>query len=313
VTLLDGSGPASAAAPPGRRPSDLDAKVRAAAAAGEILAKQMLNMERCLALAEAQDIDWLLCNLDADEAFLCAKGHVVGELFAAVAPAIWQLQVLNHEAAHEEPEPSADFFLNCTLFKRSQLQLGESPTDEQRRCMTFWGARTAVAANAAAAAVTPRKGEGVLAGGSGRAIFRPTEGYFTGYFNGKYAVRVAACREVGAYPEDIRCWSVPDAAVARLDPEEACILHYHNCQGAAGLLRKYGARTEERWNNTKFHSLCQQLYAAGCNALDGLLKTGLVLSDDDGGEVAAQLTAGVLMRITNVRDACREFAVTRAI
>jgi len=296
VTLLDGSGPASLGAAPGRRKPELDAKLRAAAVGGELVARQMLNMERCLELAETHECDWLLCNLDADEALMCMQS--IGELFAAVPTDVWQLQIVNHEAVLETSEPTVNFFHECTLFKRNPLLLMESKgrSDEQKRCMDFWGKKVA----AAAAEVNSAWGE--PAGVS----LRPSDGYFSAYFIGKSAVRVSEALAAGALPAGPHDWTLPERCTARVDPEEACILHYSNCQGAAGLVRKYSARTAERWNKIEFHNLCQSLYSAGHAALEDLIRRALVLREEDNDEVAAQLAAGVCMRIAKVRDACFE-------
>jgi len=138
------------------------------------------------------------------------------------------------------------------------------------------------------------------------APLRPSDGYFTAYFIGKSAVRVNACRAAGLVPAGPHDWPVPEDATARADPERACVLHYVNCQGAPGLLQKYRARTAEQWNKIEFHRLCQRAYAHGSAVLRGLIRDALVLRKEDADtELEAQFRAGVCMRITRVRDACR--------
>lgn len=294
VSVLDGSGPACLEATPGRRTPDLDAKIRAAALGGELVARQLLNMERCLEMAHEHGLDWLFCNLDADEAFLCRGG--VGDLFRTVPPEIWQLQVVNHEAVLESRAPPADFFQNCTLFKRNPLLMMEAKgrSEEQKRCMDFWGNRVVAAATETQ----------TLLGEDPANALRPSDGYFSAYFIGKSAVRVGECHTAGLVPAGPHDWPVYDFGTARADPDSACLLHYVNCQGASGLIQKYSARTAERWNKIEFHNLCQRAYAHGSSVLEGLITNSLVLHEADADELEAQLAAGVCMRITKVRDAC---------
>lgn len=311
VLVLDGGGPASlAAGVESGWEAERNAEVRAAALGGELVAKQMLNMQRCMQLAEARGVEWLLCNLDADEAFVC--NDPVGTLLAAAPPDVWQVQVLNHEAVPEEAAlASTDFFCGCTLFKRNALLLTQ-PTEEQKSRMRFWGERVVTAA----AEIQASKGIAQA------TKMRSAEGYFTGYVNGKSAVRVAMCRSAGALPEtphrwrlpgeERRGWRAPGEAAsgarepysARADPEVACILHYQNCQGVEGLVRKYSVRAAETWNPIEFHRLCQQMYTLGSGALAELIKRGLIISKDEEEEVDAQVAAGICLRLTRVRDAC---------
>lgn len=294
VTLLDGGSDASvaraecrSAVAPDRHAPGRGESICEAAKRGELGAKQILNMERSLALAEEKEIDWLICNLDADEALLCSGQ--AGYMFAHAPDNVLELQLVNHEAVPEAAAAYEDCFLHCTLFKRNPFLLDrKSPT--VRRCIEFWGQK--------ALDVTQD---------SAREAPRPVDMYFTGYDHGKAAIRVPACRSQAILPSGAHRWDVYEGFSAVVDSTEVCILHYNNCQGDAGIARKYSARVDERWNPIRFHKICQELFQAGDGTLRQVLQ-GVAVQEGEQDEVQAQLDAGVCLRSARVRDACRELA-----
>lgn len=294
VTVLDGSRHASLEAMLGIWPDQIDQDVRTAALAGELCAKQLLNAARCLTLASEHNIDWLLCNLDDDEAFFCSSP--VGELLCSVPVEYCQVAFLNHEGVCELREPQANFFLGTTLFKRNPL-LMRDPTDEQYRCIKVWGGRASMAAAQALDA---------------EALPLNDARYFLGYTEGKTAVRVSSCREWRLFPASPHRWESPASTTGaysvRADVEQACILHYYDCQGATGLAYKYsGDRAKEHWNTTEFHNLCQQLHRSG--KLDSLPHWALSFEGDEAREeLVKQLDAGVCLRIEHVCNEARLFS-----
>jgi len=87
---------------------------------------------------------------------------------------------------------------------------------------------------------------------------------------------------------------------------DACILHYNNCEGAAGLARRYGWRKGESWNQLRMHTLCQSLHGKDPGVLGDLFANGLLATDEDAREVEAQIKVGVCLRIRSVQKACRD-------
>lgn len=303
VTLLDGRGPASLTAIASNRPAARDAEVRSAAAQGELIALQMLNAERALVLADDMGIDWLLCNLDIDEALVSSR--CVGEILAGAPSEAYQLVFLNHEIVPEVSEPE-DYFLSCTLAKRNpSLLTTNAAQEETKRCIDCWMSRLSAAELKLQGNYQKQRTE------------RRASSHFYAYANGKSAVRVAACRANGAFPLGSHSWHVPvtsctddiddgsrtEAALGvAFDPAEACILHYSNCEGLAGFTLKYGARVHEQWSKLPFHRLCQLAQLEGESALRWLFETVVLVTDAK--EAERQVDAGVCARIVNVRDAC---------
>jgi len=300
VTLLDGSAAAALAAAQQndsgsqqRRSPQKEAELRGCAAMNELCAKQVLNMERCIALARAQRIDWLICNLDVDEAFVCSGR--AGECFGSVPDSLSEVQILNHEAVPETAEDAADYFRSCTLFKRCPYLL----SSKKEGYMKFWSDRASAAGTKLAFTqlgdMRWKRGGGAL------------ELYFTGYSHGKAAVRVAACHSQAVLPLGPHRWDVAASATARAKTADACILHYNNCEGAAGLVRRYSGRKGESWNQLRMHTLCQCLYGSSPDSLASLFTDGLLITQDDMREVEAQVAAGVCLRIRTVQKACEDF------
>ena len=90
----------------------------------EVMARQVLNTELALRLAESEGVQWLL-HIDADEAFFPGP-RSVPEAFAALNDVDW-VTFLNVEAVPEHVEVR-DFFREITLFKANPATL----SDEQR-------------------------------------------------------------------------------------------------------------------------------------------------------------------------------------
>lgn len=265
----------------------------AGAAMGELCAKQNLNMERALLLAEELKMDWLVCNLDADEAFV--SSHRVGKVFAKTPPEVLELWILNHEAVPERGEV-ADFFLGCSLFKRNPYCLSSA----QKKQTSFWRSKIL---SEGRRVVAKRTGDQQCLRGVGCDDL-----YFSAYWMGKSAIRVRESRALGAYPEKSQFWSVGKAAKSRLSTKDGCILHYSNCQGFAGLVRKYKARTCEHWNVMATHSLCQYMYRTGVDALEELYREALVPREEEREEIEGLVSAGVCLRITRVQEAISNMA-----
>jgi len=251
-------------------------------------------MQQAIELASDLDMDWLISNLDIDEALVITKQ--AGSMLSGVPSDIDQFVLLNHEVVPESPE-SCDYFRCCTLAKQNPAVVCIA-TSEVERCLQFWEARV-VAVGAA------------LPQGSTRG------GLFCAYANGKSVVRVAACRSKGACPAGSHCWQflgdatsgsktseiVPGIDRVTLDPSEACILHYPNCGGAADFLRKYGARQGEQWNTLPFHRCCQSAQLDGAGALAQLFDNCVLLRDP--AEAERQIAAGICIRVRSVQDACK--------
>eukprot|EP00747_Dinoflagellata_sp_TGD_P104555 gnl/TRDRNA2_/TRDRNA2_169273_c1_seq2.p1 gnl/TRDRNA2_/TRDRNA2_169273_c1~~gnl/TRDRNA2_/TRDRNA2_169273_c1_seq2.p1 ORF type:complete len:710 (-),score=120.65 gnl/TRDRNA2_/TRDRNA2_169273_c1_seq2:151-2280(-) len=327
VTFVDGSGEAAAAsgAAESIRGGLIKApELRAAALSGELLAKQALNSVRALSMAELLGMDWLLCNLDADEAFvICPEGEDanqfhplrVSELLAAVPQDFWQVVFSNHEAVPPSAElrsswkPGTDFFYQCTFFKRNPMLLQDvGSAEEQESCLNFWFTR------AKAIFETLGKAGGKETGWA-RPVLppqKPLAALFTAYVNGKSAVRVSQCRYLEAWPVGAHRWTahvekVSDDGIVQhaaiVAPQDACLLHYPYCEGPSGVARKYQARTMEQWNSIEFHMLCKRAYELGSEAV-GKFYEALALSERDEEEVERQLAAGVCLRVTRASDAC---------
>lgn len=300
VTLLDGSvaGACCYAGDHGMEKSAMRrlqpqyySELCAGAAMGELCAKQNLNMERCLILADEIGMDWLVCNLDADEAFMSA--HRVGKVFAKTPPNVLELWILNHEAVPEVTEPS-DFFITCTLFKKNPYCLSSA----QRKATGFWRSKIMTDGRKV---VVARTGDQQCLRGVGS-----DDMYFSAYWMGKSAVHVREGRKLGAFPQKSQFWSVPAEAKHRLSTKDGCILHYSNCQGFAGLVRKYKARTAEHWNLMATHSLCQYMYRTGVDALEEFYTKALLPQEEERQQIEELISSGVCLRIERVQEAARD-------
>eukprot|EP00928_Gymnodinium_smaydae_P073280 TRINITY_DN56516_c0_g1_i1.p1 TRINITY_DN56516_c0_g1~~TRINITY_DN56516_c0_g1_i1.p1 ORF type:complete len:531 (+),score=152.94 TRINITY_DN56516_c0_g1_i1:92-1684(+) len=312
--------------------------VRAAAARGELIAIQMLNMQRSLEIVAELGMDWLLCNLDVDEAVVvpsCSSAAGsngaggIGALLARLPADVVQAVVLNHEAVPETSEET-DYFHTCTLVKLNPNSVSAA-TPEEQRCLAFWRRRI-VAASVRGAASAEKQEENENKADAAVADTTMARLHFAAYANGKSAVRVGACLERCAAPLGSHRWRVPEdtekqredtetgmdleavqsgAAAAvlaeALDPEEVFILHYSNCEGVKGFSRKYSARVGEQWNTLPHHRLCQDAARAGAGAEAALRRTyeeAVALTDLE--EIERQVASGICRRFYDVREACSQ-------
>lgn len=301
VTLLDGQPAASMEANTSSWPPARDKKVRAAASGGELIAKQVLNMQRALDLAASLEIDWLICNLDIDEALVARMS--IGETLACVPADIDQLVILNHEVV-PETHSRQDYFELCTFTKRNPSDVVAEATEEKlnqaegaderrkavMRCIDFWATRA-------------HKAQVELEGACARR-----GAHFLAYTNGKSAIRVGRCRDGRAYPLGSHRWQLPGISLngpePLLEPRDCHIMHYVFCGGLESFTERYQARKGESWNTSGFHCLCQRALSKSPEALGSLFRSVVMLPDtDNGAEEQRQLESRLCYRSNAVRDA----------
>ncbi|CAE8593490.1 unnamed protein product [Polarella glacialis] len=265
----------------------------------EVTAKQILNCASARSRCQAahRQVDWLLCNLDLDEAMFFfgpdAQSH-----FGAAPEDAWQIVYLNHEAVTAEGEPHGDtWFGQNNLFKVSPLlkapfiserfpqgdsepQLLRPPDGSGDEMLEFWQARND--------RLSEQHSFRKRAGGS-------TSSYFDGYVRGKVAVRLSV------FPESrpsIHRWSCPplgERGSTVCAPGSGGVLHYLNCGGVDWFAAKYGQRLQESQNRLWFHLLAQEKARAGGDALQELYDEVRSVPRE---ALESQLAAGFLVSLS---------------
>jgi len=272
----------------------------AAIAETEAQARQLLNAEHAVGLANALQLAWLL-HIDADEAFYCNAGHVGSHFAALMEEGVASMQYVNFEAVAERMEIS-DPFLDCTLFRRHPAavwpgSLGETQLVEE--AFNFWFDRG------------------------------PHQHYFEGYCNGKSVVAVMP----GAVPISVHLWqpgtphlqrghnfvlggTPPERVHSRLVHStlvrKACVLHFNAAVGYSAWRRKYEVLGEfpDSWFAGKtpmppgFHRDSRDICASGDETAALAFYSRRVVLDDPH-EIERQLASGLCMRIPQVGDVLR--------
>jgi len=179
---------------------------------GEVMSRQLLNVEHAMGLARARGIGWLL-NIDADELFF-APNEGVGEHFASLAgTSLETVSYLNYEAVPER-EAIDDYFREVDLFK---LPFG--PVQQHL-----------AAPLARAQQVTPQ--------------LKP---FFHFYANGKSAVRLT---QQPPQPVSVHLFRHEAGATRAATSARQFVLHYACC-GFETFWTKYATlgRFADRWWN----------------------------------------------------------------
>jgi len=165
----------------------------------EVMARQVLNAELGIKLAQMEGIEWL-AHLDADE-LLYSHDVPLQEYFAALPQETQQVTFLNYEAQVEQVDV-VDFFREVTLFKRSPQCL---PPDALI------------------------KGQELL-----RSASWSSERWFLYYTIGKSAVRLVP----GVRPQGVHRFWVPNERNGSLTTCKPAVLHYIN-SGFGNFWNKY--------------------------------------------------------------------------
>ena len=193
--------------------------------------KQILNCATAQSYCHAQGVDWLLCNLDLDEAVCFAQFGVL-EHFSAVPEEVSQIVYINHEAIVSDAEShhGTTWFDQIEHFKISPVlklpfigrrfpehdeepQILDHPEGIGHKTLRFWQAHNA--------RLSEQYNFKKRSGGN-------TCSYFDGYMRGKVAVRVTeACH---AIPR-VHRWRGENLKTIICHPGIVSLLHYINCGG----------------------------------------------------------------------------------
>ena len=230
--------------------------------------KQILNCATAQSIACRSGVDWLLCNLDLDEA-VCFSAGGVAQHFHAVPAEVSQIVYINHEAivADAESGSQTTWFDQIEHFKISPVLklpfIGRRfPSDEEpqildhpegigEKTLRFWQAHNA--------RLSHQYNFKKRSGGN-------TCSYFDGYMRGKAAVRVKALDS--AVPR-VHRWH-GDLQTVVCHPGVVSLLHYINCGGLDWFEAKYQIRGSEEANRLWFHVLAQERARVGREALKEL-------------------------------------------
>lgn len=230
--------------------------------------KQILNCATAQSIACRSGVDWLLCNLDLDEA-VCFSAGGVAQHFHAVPAEVSQIVYINHEAivADAETGSQTTWFDQIEHFKISPVLklpfIGRRfPSDEEpqildhpegigEKTLRFWQAHNA--------RLSDQYNFKKRSGGN-------TCSYFDGYMRGKAAVRVKALDS--AVPR-VHRWH-GDLQTVVCHPGVVSLLHYINCGGLDWFEAKYQIRGSEEANRLWFHVLAQERARVGREALKEL-------------------------------------------
>ena len=162
-------------------------------AASEVMARQGLNFEVALHLAQEQGIDWLL-HIDHDELFFAPHQSVRAHFAALTVRNVQGISYANYEAVPEQIDLD-DFFKEVTLFKWANQARDPRPvwTEQQQALLT--------------------------------TIPQIPPKYFHFYTNGKSAARV----QPGLRPNGVHKFTLPHGRLALAGPGDPLILHYPCC------------------------------------------------------------------------------------
>ena len=241
--------------------------------------KQILNSATAAEYCRDGSAEWLLCNLDLDEAVCFSSG--AEEHFGAVSGDISQIVYINHEAnvADTDRSNGATWFDHIKHFKISPVvklpfmcrrfpahdeepQVLDHPEGIGEKTLSFWQKHNA--------RLSEQYNFKKRSGGS-------TCSYFDGYMRGKVAVRLNALGD--AVPRVHRWHGRLHTVVCH--PGAASILHYINCGGLDWFEAKYQIRGSEEANRLWFHVLAQERAKMGREALKELYDDVLSIPDAD--------------------------------
>lgn len=218
--------------------------------------KQILNCAAAARHCRAEGVEWLLCNLDLDEA-VCFSSARAEDHFGAVPKSVSQVVYINHEAVASSEANGATWFEDVGYFKLSPIlklpfmcrrfpasdeepQLLDHPEGVGQKTLSLYQKHNARLAE--------QYNFKKRSGGS-------TCSCFDGYLRGKVAVRLDALDD--AVPR-VHRWISASLNSVVCHPGDACVLHYINCGGLAWFEAKYQIRGLEEANRLWFHVLAQE-------------------------------------------------------